>query len=334
MTTYVLGAGASCDIGYPLAKSMGRGLFAWMDQHTTSGPYDFRCAAESLRATFEQVDDIEDLLARIDEFILEAKGSTLDRRCVASQLANQDKPSLVEAIRGSFDEIRQRQCESYRLFVRDVVQPGDCIISFNYDVSLDRELQLAGVWNLGDGYGFAIEGIEDHSPVPLLKLHGSINWLASMFGGVKHGPIALGSAGVFGYRPLFANSELIFLGYPNAVDSLFPKDGTPALRPLILPTRCKKFFFDTSLGAEWTEFWDSLWDTAAQALRDSDRVVICGYSLPVVDERACGLILGGEPYSAHVEVCCGDDTGDLPPSFSPRIMRLSPVFVRPNGLCS
>jgi hypothetical protein len=28
------------------------------------------------------------------------------------------------------------------------------------------------------------------------------------------------------------------------------------------------------------------------------------------------------------------DASDLPPIFSPEIMRLSPVFVRPNGLCA
>jgi len=317
-TTYVLGAGASSDMGYPFAKSMGSGLFAWMAQHTSSGPYDFRSAAESLRTTFEQVDDIEDLLARIDESISEATGTTLQRRCVASQLANHDKPALVEAIRGWFDEVRQGASESYGLFGRHLVQPGDCIISFNYDVSLERELRLTGVWNLGDGYGFAIEGFEDHSPVRLLKLHGSINWLASMFGGVKHGPIALGSGGVFGRRPVLANSELIFLGYSNVSDSLFPRDGTPALRPLILPTRCKKFYFDTNLGCEWEEFWDFLWGTAAQVLRESDRVVICGYSLPLVDERACRLLLGAEPYSGHVDVCCGDETGSIVERFKAR----------------
>jgi hypothetical protein len=298
-------------MGYPFAKSMGRGLFDWMAQHTTSGPYDFRVAAESLQATFEHLDDIEDLLARIDEFISESTGSTWEQRCVASRLLNHDKPALVEAIRGWFDEVRQGPNESYRVFAQHIAQPGDCVVSFNYDVSLDQALRLAGVWNLGDGYGFAIEGFDDHSPVSLLKLHGSINWLASMFGGVSHGPVALGPAGVFGRRPVFADSELMFLGYSNVADSLFPRVGTPALRPLILPTRCKKFYFDTNLGREWEEFWDLLWDNAAQVLGESDRIVICGYSLPLVDERACELLLGAEPYSGQVEVCCGDDTRSI-----------------------
>lgn len=310
-TTYVLGAGASCDMGYPFAKSMGRGLFAWMARHTASGPYDFRAAAESLKARFEQVEDIEDLLGRLDECISEAKGSTWERRALASQLANHDRPALVEAIRAWFDEVRQAPSESYGIFARKIVKPGDCVISFNYDVSLDRELRFAAVWDIGDGYGFAVDGFDNRSSVKLLKLHGSVNWLASMFGGARHGPVALGSAGVFGYRPVFADAELMFLGYSGARDSLFPRNGTPALPPLILPTRCKKFYFDTNLGREWEEFWDCLWDTGARALRESDRIAICGYSLPVVDQRACELLLGAEHYSGRVEVCCGDDSGSI-----------------------
>ena len=61
MTTYVLGAGASRDVGYPLAKSMGNELFVWMEQQTKSSFYDFPLAVASLRSTFQQVDDIEEL---------------------------------------------------------------------------------------------------------------------------------------------------------------------------------------------------------------------------------------------------------------------------------
>jgi hypothetical protein len=271
---------------------MGAGLFEWMRRHADSGCFSFRGAAESLEGSFGNTDDIEELLTRIDELI-DCSEPTADQRRARGQMANHDKPALVEAIREWFTEIRQQPAESYRLFAQEIVHPGDVIITFNYDVSLDRELKLADRWQIGDGYGFRMDGLPDGSQVKLLKLHGSVNWLAPV-------PLAEG-------RPLLDCTELKFLGYPGQSDPLFPKDGMAAIPPMILPARCKKFYFDTSLGQKWKEFWDSRWHCAELALNRSGRVVICGYSLPPIDERACQLLLGTAS-SAHIEVCCGNDT--------------------------
>ena len=293
MTTYVLGAGASRHVGYPFAKSMGGGLFGWMQRHADSGFYSFRCAAESLARRFGNTEDVEELLTKVDELIFDCPEPTAEQRRARGQVGNHDKPALIEAIREWFTEIRQQPAESYRLFARCIVQPGDVIISFNYDVSLDRELKLADKWQVGDGYGFPIDGLPDGSRVKLLKLHGSANWLARV-------PLQES-------RPLLCRSELSFLGYPSEVDPLFPECGVPAVPPMILPGRCKRFYFDTSLGSKWKGFWDRRWRSAELALNESERVVICGYSLPPIDERACQLLLGTTS-SARIEVCCGDDT--------------------------
>ena len=231
MTTYVLGAGASRHVGYPFAKSMGNGLFEWMDLHSNSGCFCFRDAAEALKEHFGNTEDIEELLTKVDELI-DCPEPTAEQLRVKGRLANYDKPALIEAIREWFTEIRQQPAEAYRLFARRIVEPGDLIISFNYDVSLDRELKLAGKWQVGDGYGFRIDGLADGSPVKLLKLHGSANWLARV-------PL--------GGRPLLDCSELSFLGYPGERDPLFPEGNIPAIPPMILPGRCKRFYFDTSL---------------------------------------------------------------------------------------
>lgn len=288
MTTYVLGAGASRDMGYPLAKSMGNELFAWMEQQTNSDSYDFPLAAASLRSTFRQVEDIEELLTNMDELIASAKSLALEDRAIARSIASHDKPALVAAIRGWFDEIREKPASSYKLFAENVVKEGDTIISFNYDVSLDRELRSSGLWHLGDGYGFAVEHFQIGSPVQLLKLHGSINWFAILFKGSRGGSTFTPGQSL-GTRPAFCDSDVNFLGYSGQSDRLFPKGGAAAVPPIILPTRCKQFCFDTSLGREWEDFWTSLWDAAAEAMKQSSRIVICGYSLPEVDVRACSM---------------------------------------------
>jgi len=90
--------------------------------------------------------------------------------------------------------------------------------------------------------------------------------------------------------------EFSFLGYVDAADSSFGNGGA-ALPVMIMPTRNKKFFFAPNTGVEYEGFWDSVWRQAALALQSSDRVVICGYSMPPADERACGLLDGVQSLS-------------------------------------
>jgi hypothetical protein len=76
---------------------------------------------------------------------------------------------------------------------------------------------------------------------------------------------------------------------------------------MILPARCKQFFAESSFGQLHKDLWDCLWYQAAEALRRSDEILICGYSIPQFDNRACELLVN-EDYSASIEVCCGGDT--------------------------
>jgi hypothetical protein len=241
------------------------------------------------------VDNIERVLTRIDEITgainKEASGELLR---IKGQLVNHDRPALVQAIREWFSELRKQPAEAYELFAERVVQPGDCVISFNYDVSLEKQLKLAGLWEVGDGYHFPIEGLAAGSSVKLLKLHGSANWLDEIS---------------FETRPLIGGAELEFLGYVK-VDPEFPGSRSAAIPPLILPTACKRFYHETSFGRKREDFWNQLWAHATLCLNDSERVVLCGYSLPPIDDRACRLLLEGE-YPGAVEVCCGDDTAHI-----------------------
>ncbi len=224
-------------------------------------------------------------------------------------MANVHKPALVQAVREWFGEIHQRdQAHSYELFASKIVQPGTGVVTFNYDVSLDSCLRRAGKWAVGDGYGFKAEGLPGGSTVELLKLHGSMNWLAVMFGGITSGGFLLPAQVVFGDRPAIPNGDLSALGYVNVVDPLWPQNGTTAQLPMILPTSRKRFYFDTNLGREWGSFPGiRLWRSARTAIRTSDRIVVCGYGLFPIDRRGCDLLLKGE-LSGEIEVCSWSDT--------------------------
>ncbi|HEY1805487.1 MAG TPA: hypothetical protein VGG45_13515 [Terracidiphilus sp.] len=262
-----------------------------MDQHADQGPFSFHETAQFLRDRFPNSDDVEELLTRIEETIADAKGQ-MPRPNDVVALCNCHKPTIIAAIRRWFTEIRRNSAGDYERFARIIVSSGDSLITFNYDVSLEAQLKREGKWRLGDGYGFRIEGFEDHSPVRTLKLHGSVNWR-----------FPVGSNG----RPLIDSSEIAFLGFPGLSDPLYQRPIPDALGTMILPARCKQFFVETSLGPLHAQFWDGLWSQAAQALKQSTEVIICGYSLPDYDERAREMLLN-ENYSARIEICCGKDT--------------------------
>jgi hypothetical protein len=270
---------------------MGHGLFTWMDGHEDVGIFSFRQTAQFLRELFNETEDIEILITAIEEMI--ASHPVMGQRpSEVVLLCNCHMPALIAAIRLWFEEIRTRSASDYARFAQHIVASGDCVLTFNYDVSLEPHLFSQGKWCLGDGYGFEMDGFENQSPVKMLKLHGSVNWR-----------FPVGWNG----RPWIDSTEIAFLGYSGRADPLFSGPIADTMRTMILPARCKQFFVDSSLGRLHDRFWDGLWLQAAEALHNSEEVMICGYSVPVFDERACDLLLH-ENYSASIDVCCGGDT--------------------------
>lgn len=288
---------------------MGRGLLSWMEQAQPEGSCNFANSASFLRETFADVEDIESLLEQMEQVTALSADASPDRHLLAARIANEHRPALIHGLRRWFEQIdRTSPNSSYRHFAEEVIQPDDTVITFNYDVSLDKELKRAGLWEVGDGYGFAIDNLPSLSRVALLKLHGSLNWRALLFGG-RRAAVVTDAERSLGSRPVLFDYELKTLGYDHHVDSRLPRDrGVAAIDSMILPVHEKQFFFRTSFGDEWTSFWDSLWNNAAAALRTSERIVICGYSVLPIDERACKMILEDKEVTAPFEVCCGSDS--------------------------
>jgi hypothetical protein len=90
---------------------------------------------------------------------------------------------LKEALRNYFDSIRSAPAPLYDRLAR-VLREGDLIITFDYDLGVERAVHAAGMWDIRTGYGFSIEAAEQPSLVEVLKLHGSTNWRALLFGGM------------------------------------------------------------------------------------------------------------------------------------------------------
>lgn len=79
----------------------------------------------------------------------------------------------------------------YHAALAHSLAPGDLVISFNYDLLIDRALRSRGDWYFNDGYGLEFHRIgrraaddaewraplQTRSAIKLLKPHGSLNWL-------------------------------------------------------------------------------------------------------------------------------------------------------------
>ncbi len=59
----------------------------------------------------------------------------------------------------------------------------------------------------------------------------------------------------------------------------------------VLPTPAKRFYLEFTGKREFSAFFDGLWQQAEKALASSEKVVICGYSMPDADQRASALLL-------------------------------------------
>lgn len=171
-------------------------------------------------------------------------------------------------------------------------------VSFNYDLILDRTVQLAGAddWNPFTGYGFFIRwyvepGGKEAKPFPanfepppsdrirILKPHGSLNWLVPQEdrGGtdptgyrLKDGPVAipLGERGELRYSDWIEPTAAYRLG-SLAVCIIPPTD--PAKRVnlgFIENTRCLERL----------------------AIESADEVYVLGWSIPVTDKDQDRLI--------------------------------------------
>ncbi len=174
-TTFILGAGASFHAGYPLIASMGKELFAWMRQPRTPVSYGFAEYADDLERRFG--DNIESVLQGIDD---EIRRHGPDRPA----FANCHRPAVAEAMRQWFVEIhRGTHASAYQQFAAEIVQSGDTIITFNYDVGIGGSLRAVGKWHIGDVYGFPAKTTPVRFDRTRAQIAWDINWFAILFQG-------------------------------------------------------------------------------------------------------------------------------------------------------
>jgi hypothetical protein len=148
----------------------------------------------------------------------------------------------------------------YHRWIRDLVKPQDTVITFNYDLVVERLNAWRQSSNVGPG---AVEArLPGDSKAPsgssaqLLKLHGSVNWQAK---GGAEGRIAVAAGEYFA---LTGRAEEIVIASPG-------------------PTK-----------ARTAERLGTLWEQGKAALKEADAIVFIGYRFPPSDSQAREQLLG------------------------------------------
>jgi hypothetical protein len=306
MTTFVIGAGASLHAGYPLATELGNGLTDWLAANRTEANDLYGENLRLLRKLYGDLHNLEQILTEIEECPPDSIASTMDD--IARRNAIRNMRLMIPEY---FRSLRERPASLYERLARKEVRPGDVVITLNYDLALERELKKAGLWEMGDGYGFSLGiGTLPLSSVHVIKLHGSANWLEVLFNGMTG--FFQYSSNPLGCRPIILPGEFKFFGYPDDMrDPMLPSGPAAGYPAIIPPTFNKRFYENTSYGRELERFWVTIWSSAEAALRSAEKLVMIGYSMPKADDKARELILKKTSRNAQVEIFCGRDTDSI-----------------------
>jgi NAD-dependent SIR2 family protein deacetylase len=169
-----------------------------------------------------------------------------------------------------------RPDREYEKLIKRLVKTGEdvCMISFNYDLLLDRALtDAARADRLNWSYGMTfLAGINfpsykdvENPKIHLLKLHGSLNWL---------------QCENCGHVRLYQ-----FMKYDDIHRTTWPPcrfcSGNQFKPMLVAPTPVKLI----------PDALQKAWETATKCLRIASDLIVIGYSFPVVDRRVRNLFL-------------------------------------------
>jgi hypothetical protein len=326
-TTYVLGAGASCFAGFPLAKDLLPFLRSEFNNARGFQLKDlWRCALVFIDEVKENLPrdrilkngepDLEIVLSVIDRITQNTDPpklrdacllADLDRVITALQLRRRELAPIKQGFLSLVTSAFQYKSFSFLDCIgksggndilrvskawSDRLSDRNTLVTFNWDLVQEILLSKAGKWSFRDGYG--VQALEDSSSnsssVTILKPHGSCNWA------LRHDrDLSLRIDQI----QMFFNATLDDSQYPLPLDSTSDY-GTS----LIVPSYLKDPFRVSILHAIWRE--------AAEKLRTADRIVVIGYSLPSADSFAQKLFQNAlERMTRHLDVgkCCARRRG-------------------------
>jgi hypothetical protein len=237
---------------------------------------------------------------------------------------------------------RDLRCDFHDVLAR-WLQPGDMVVSFNYDLLMDRSLSATGGWFQDDGYAIAFakhgrrnsdeivwrDGRNTKSSITLLKPHGSLNWLypRSSWDSVMNMSLQPSAAVPRPPTDLFCLEDM----YPRFEDD-YPayewwerydiehEGATFDLHSLIVPPSIAKPYrsYEHLIGPVWGAFAEAM-------LTRVEKIVLVGYSLREDDVRTHWLLRKAAREGAQLKEVVLVDPSDAVAERATRIFAPLPI---------
>jgi hypothetical protein len=327
-TVWILGAGASkaAYCGMPLVKD----FMAEAHHRLNLSGHQGEKLLDFIRQTYgyRELKDVnvEELLtfAWCDVSYLDRQGNSILQDPEKSRLLFRalDTRRKIEALIGAVLFQAQRECiqrgdRVHSVLANKIDGTQDTVVTYNYDLLIDDALWKAHKAS-SDDYGVVFDGSVDGSPgatvpegyvrepkiqaaigdgVPILKLHGSLNWL------VPETPFTRDPRVFYLRRAIDVpvGREFWWSGFGHVAlgdaSNDFPLSGR--LRPMIVPPT---FVKDALSGSPM----EKLWQKAKEALEKCDRVAIIGLSLREADYQTRWLLrttlVAGHPRDIEIDI--------------------------------
>lgn len=307
-TVYIFGAGASHGMGTPLLAGF---IDAADDLRRSSWPItrtDFDLVFDVINQRLptlhaKSTQDIQNLetvfnLIEMGELLgrfPKTEPEELRRLSKAIRTVLSETIEFTSRFTYSFSERHWSPPSGYNqivaeCFPRNTAAPGDfAFITFNYDIGLDFALAEHAI-----PYDYSLGQIERTDKVPLLKLHGSLNWCATS------GPDDIGALQI--PTILEQNGPPKQTSVGNISLPLQIKRSFHLLRPGMAPDETPSA---TLIPPTWnkTQFhrtFQTIWQRAAKELSEASEIIVIGYSYPLADEFFHALLALGLAGSSRV----------------------------------
>lgn len=268
-TVYVFGAGASAAEGAPVLRDFLRIAYQYFEAERDSPELDivwefleyFHGIKTPVRhaGDLEQFPGLEELFNIVDWSLLQNQAFSV--RFPRPRL-HELKTALVKLLSMTLDKTLLAAKGVHQSFVSGVIRNGEEIatfISLNYDIVLDHAVRATGYAPEYGFYGHHLDHLERRGKIPLYKLHGSLNWsFCPLCGEISE-----------------HNDQVAHLLFKDKFSINCINCGSDSSQAIIIaPTLYKSYNINRL---------QNVWDCAAIAVSQCDRLVFIGYSLAPAD---------------------------------------------------
>jgi hypothetical protein len=263
----ILGAGVSASCGIPVAKDILRESMGRMAEANPHSAREVHALLDYLYPDFKKeyrnYPNIEDFLNLLEMALTFNSEEFIESTLWPKSRLASTKEAVLSAVTDyiwGFFTSPQPSWRHVETFVGKHIPLGDVIITFNWDLTVERALSRRQP-NAPVSYQYSRD--THHENITLLKPHGSINWFEREAVAKAGGPT--------GAKDLDPKLQLV--EFPVL---LFSRDLIKAT-PIIIPPVSNKEF------SEYRVFQET-WTSVYRALSSATVLTILGYSLPREDQ--------------------------------------------------